>query len=168
MNQVNDMGTSSRSQSNQFNADEFTAFLVNLPFSIDHLEDEYGKPYPPGVQESYKRFVSFLKKHQDQLKLAVDKDQLHEILSDIFEKEDTIRLAQDVNAFTNHLQIESIFKSNSLSDAIRIYLRNFYRSSRSMNDSHRKKLKTFYEENKQLLDHLCNLYLLFSYKSSKR
>ena len=157
-------------QNDQVNADaiaianEFKRFLANLPESIDHLQDQYGQKYPNYITQGYERIVSFIKKHQDQLKVAADRDQLHKILSDIFEKEGNEiqkRLAQDATALTKFPELE-LLKSNSLANQIRIYLRNFNRRKGPTSEFYRMKLANFYEDNKQLFDPLCNFVSLFS------
>ena len=143
----------------QFNPDEFITFMRTLSPSIDHLKRENGKHYPNHIKKSYQGIVSFIKYHQDKLKVAADRDQLHKILSDIFENEGNDirnRLAHDATALTNYPQLRAIIDKNPLLKDVRIYLRNFYASSSPMNDSHRMKLTNFYEDNKELFDSLCN------------
>ena len=152
MNQGNNIGASSThpiSQSKEFNADEFTNFLANLPLSIDHLKRENGVKYGKYVMEGYKRIVSFLKKHQDKIKVATDRDQLNEILTDIFQTEmnvDQKRLALDANTLTKFPPIDSIFKSNAFADGVRLYLRNIHRRLKTTEGSDPMKLASFYEE----------------------
>ena len=109
------------------------------------MKRENGKNYPTkGALEKYERFVSFLKKHQDKLKVPADRDQLHEILSDIFENEGNQiveELALSGNLITNHPQIRSIFEKNNLTYNVRLYLMSIY--CRLIYESDHKKLSTF-------------------------
>ena len=150
-----------RSQSYKFNADEFTHFLANLP---DQLKREDGSKYEKSTLQKYQRIVSFLKENQDQINLATDKNELNKILSVILKAKDDDdykkRLATDAVGLYRFPQITSIFESNPFADGVRKYLVNFYYSLSPMIDLHYLELKDFYEENKELFDHLCNLYLL--------
>ncbi len=133
--------------------------LMNIPSSINNLKLENGQNYPKGVRERYRILVSFIKDHQEQLKVATNRDQLNTILSQIFETEvyfDQKSFAADVVTIALYPQVESILKSNQLANNVILYFQDLYKSLSLIYASHRMKLAKFYEDNRGLFDFWCN------------